>query len=199
MVGTTMATNYGGWPRVGNRVPAGRLLVLDDSCVYGFGRDQYIHHGAHVGIDGATIFHFRPERDDQRRFTQYQAFAISRQSPGAAQQPAKAGAKRRRAPAAPSKKYRWTQKLPILVRALVLAQNTLFLAGPPDILATDDSATALEGKKGGLLYAFSAADGNKLAQYELDSPPVFDGMAAVKGHLYLATTDGKVLCFSGNN
>ncbi|MHC4156113.1 MAG: hypothetical protein ACYST6_14495, partial [Planctomycetota bacterium] len=57
-VGTSMGSNYGGWPRAGNQVPAGRLLVLDDESIYGFGRSQYIHHGAHVGIDGATVFHF---------------------------------------------------------------------------------------------------------------------------------------------
>ncbi|MEA3226173.1 MAG: PQQ-binding-like beta-propeller repeat protein, partial [Planctomycetota bacterium] len=74
--GTSMASNYGGWPRAGNQVPAGRLLVLDDKSIYGFGRNQYIHHGAHVGIDGATVFHFKPQQDAQRRFTTYRAFAV---------------------------------------------------------------------------------------------------------------------------
>jgi hypothetical protein len=27
--------------------------------------------------------------------------------------------------------------------------------------------------------------------------PVFDGMAAANGNLYVATTDGRVLCFAG--
>jgi len=62
MVGAHMGTNYGGWPHAGMRNPAGRLLVVDDGTVYGFGRNLYVHHGAHVGIDGATIFHFRSKR-----------------------------------------------------------------------------------------------------------------------------------------
>ena len=49
--------------------------------------------------------------------------------------------------------------------------------------------------QGVLLYAASASDGWKLAEYKLDSLPVRDGMAAANGRLYLATKNGKVLCF----
>jgi hypothetical protein len=50
-----------------------------------------------------------------------------------------------------------------------------------------------EGSEGALLWAVST-DGEKLAQHQLDSVPVHDGMAAANGRLYLSTTDGKVLC-----
>jgi len=196
LVGTIMGTNYGGWPQAGNRLPAGRLLVFDDAAIYGFGRNQYVHHGAHVGIDGASIFHFNANRDAQRRFTHYQAFAISREPRGGDPQPAGARAKRRRAALAP-REYRWTQKLPILVRAMVLAPNTLFLAGPPDIFTTEDTGGAVEGTGGGALTVVATSDGNKLAEYALESPPVFDGMAAGGERLYLATENGTVLCFCG--
>ena len=194
MVGAKMGTDYGGWLRVGSRVPAGRILAVDGSTVYGFGRSQYVHFGAHVGIDGATVFHFKPDQDAQRRFTHYQAFAIDADRSSIQQQQELAQAK---GAAVPAKKYRWTQELPILARAMVLAPNTLFLAGPPDLFATDDPSAALEGKKGGRLCVVAAADGKQLAQYELESPPVFDGMAAAGGRLYLATCDGRVLCFHG--
>jgi hypothetical protein len=36
-----------------------------------------------------------------------------------------------------------------------------------------------------------------VADYTLDAPPVFDGMAAANGRLYVVTTDGKVACFAG--
>ena len=193
-VGTAMASNYGGWPRAGNQVPAGRLLVLDDKSIYGFGRNQYIHHGAHVGIDGATIFHFKPQQDAQRRFTYYRAFAVDRTS-SRDRQPANAAAKRKGA-ADPmqARKYRWTVQPPVMARAMVLAGNNLFLAGPPDIFASDEPAATFEGKRGGLLCVLSAADGSELAKYDLDSPPVFDGMAAAGGRLYIAATGGEVLC-----
>ena len=198
MLGTLMTTNYGGWPRIGSQVPAGRLLVLDDSTVYGFGRNQYIHHGAHVGIDGATVYHFRAERDNDHRFTNYQAFAIDRNAPVADAKPKKAQAqakRRRKAPARP-KQYRWTQALPILARAMVLAEKNLFIAGPPDFMATDDPVGALEGRQGGSLIAISTADGREVGKCRLDSPPVWDGMAATRGRLYLASMDGAVSCFS---
>ncbi|UCD50806.1 MAG: PQQ-binding-like beta-propeller repeat protein, partial [Phycisphaerales bacterium] len=190
--GTAMGSNYGGWPRAGNQVPAGRILAFDDESVYGFGRSQYIHHGAHVGIDGATVFHFNPKQDAQRRFTHYRAFAIERQEP-VRNQPA--AAKRKRAAASrQAKKYRWTGQQPVIARAIVLTGNHLFLAGPPDVFSSDEPTATLEGKRGGLLCVLSTSDGNEVTRYELESPPVFDGMAAAGGKLYMATTNGEVLC-----
>ena len=191
LLGSTMGTNYGGWPRSGNQAPAGRLLVLGDSAVYGFGRNQYTRLGAHIGIDASTIYHFNPTRDTKLRFTFYQAFALDREQPGRA-----SGASKRSGPgkSLAGKQYRWTRRLPILARAMILAGKTLFLAGPPDIFLSDDPLAALEGKKGGILCAVSAADGKELARFKLDSPPVFDGMAASGGRLYIATTEGMLLC-----
>jgi outer membrane protein assembly factor BamB len=80
---------------------------------------------------------------------------------------------------------------------MVLASKVLFAAGPPDVVDPEDPMAAFEWRKGGLLYAYSAADGKELAQYELSSQPVLDGLIAAKGHLYLATVDGRVLCFGG--
>ena len=76
---------------------------------------------------------------------------------------------------------------------MALADGTLFIAGP-----TDDgfrTVEALAGKKGSALLAISAADGAKRTELKLDAPPVFDGMAAADGRLYLAATDGTVRCF----
>ncbi|MBN1419222.1 MAG: PQQ-binding-like beta-propeller repeat protein [Planctomycetes bacterium] len=186
LVGSAMGTNYGGWPNAGNRAPAGRLLAVGDSTVYGFGRDLYIHHGAHVGIDGATIFHYRPDRDAERRFTRYRAFATELEAPKARG-------------AATGRSYRWTRQLPILARAMVLARDILFLAGPPDFIASEDPIGAIEGRRAGSLIAVSRADGTPLAERALDSPPVFDGMAAAGGRLYIATVAGDVACYRGKD
>jgi len=197
MVGTMMATNYGGWPNAGNRAPAGRLLVLDDSTVYGFGRNQYIHHGAHIGIDGATVYHYRKDRDAEKRFTHYRLFAASRNDQLVAQPAGKPGSKKPRTkPARPRPVVRWEQRVPVLARAMVVAGDMLFVAGPPDILESDDPAAALKGKKGGILLAVSTADGQIAANCKLESPPVFDGLAAAGGRLYMATMNGRVLCLS---
>ncbi len=47
---------------------------------------------------------------------------------------------------------------------------------------------------GGVLRAISATDGNQLAQYTLESAPVFDGLSAAKGRLLLSTRDGNITC-----
>ncbi|MBM4038986.1 MAG: hypothetical protein FJ290_10790 [Planctomycetes bacterium] len=52
------------------------------------------------------------------------------------------------------------------------------------------------GAEGATLWAASAADGAKKAELKLDGVPVFDGMAAAHGRLYIATTDGRVLCLA---
>ena len=70
----------------------------------------------------------------------------------------------------------------------------LFAAGSPDVVDPDDAGAAWEGRKGGVLWAFAGADGTKLAESKLDSPPVFDGLIAANGRLYMAARNGTVLC-----
>jgi hypothetical protein len=107
--------------------------------------------------------------------------------------------------------YQWTQPLPLHVRAMVLAGRTIFVAGPPDLVDEEEAvknfadpavqaklaeqSAALDGRHGALLLAVSAASGEKLAEHKLAALPVFDGMAAAGGRLYLALADGSVLCF----
>jgi outer membrane protein assembly factor BamB len=71
---------------------------------------------------------------------------------------------------------RWEKAVPIQVRAMVLAGGTLFVAGPS------------------LLLAISTADGAELGRCALDAEPVFDGMAAAGGRLFVSTTKGALLC-----
>ena len=79
------------------------------------------------------------------------------------------------------------------VRAMVLAGKTLFVAGP--LGDTRRSLEAYRGEQGVCLRAMSADSGETLAEYDLDALPVFDGMAAAYGRLFLATRDGAVCCF----
>ena len=121
-----------------------------------------------------------------------------------------AGANRR---SAPSFQHRWTRDLPMFVHAMVLADKTLFIAGPPDMIDEDqisksldvpgvdsklrEQNAALDGQKGALLRVVSASDGKKLAEYKLESVPVWDSMAAANGRLYLSMKNGRVLCMEG--
>jgi hypothetical protein len=93
---------------------------------------------------------------------------------------------------------------------MTLTGNALFIAGPPDVvneeeafrrfgdtdvmaeLAEQDAVSA--GRKGAQLWTVSPHNGKKLAEYSLDSIPIFDGMAAAYGRLYVSMEDGSVKC-----
>lgn len=91
----------------------------------------------------------------------------------------------------------WSKRVPVSFNAMVLAGERLFAAGPPDVVDSKDPLGALEGRKGAALWVISTADGERLAEYELDSPPVFDGMAVTDGNLYVSLNDGTLACFNG--
>ncbi len=188
--GTAMRSNYGGWPLSATRTPAGRLLVTDETTVYGFGRfNQYNRIGGHVGLGQI----------------QYKLYASRKAAPPAG------GKKKAKLPPPNRVAAAWERDVPLLVRAMVLAGDTLFVAGPPSsfkpaepvpgnpylpgpVEALQAQADALAGKSGGLLWAVSAADGSRLAEKALSAAPAWDGMAAAEGCLLLALRDGSVCC-----
>jgi hypothetical protein len=92
---------------------------------------------------------------------------------------------------------KWGETVPIYVRAMALAGNTLLVSGMPDSVDPKDPLAALEGRAGGVLWAVSALDGKKLAECRLNAPPVFDGLIAADGCLYLSLTDSRVICLGG--
>lgn len=175
---------YGGWWQAGNKLPAGRIMVVGDNAVYTFGRTFY------AGMNSAQF---------SRQGEKYVLSASAKQSgaepdySGAMQQ-FKAGdylktdwLKIRTTPT------QWSEEVPLNVRALVLSGKTLFAAGPyGDAIRSMD---AFEGKKGVRLTAAAVSDGQLLASYAIDALPVFDGLAAANGRLYLAMQDGSVACF----
>ena len=78
---------------------------------------------------------------------------------------------------------------------MVRAGDTLFVAGSPDVVDPDDPHGAWEGRQGGLLAAFATADGTPLAEIQLPSPPVWDGMAVAGDRLYLSLSNGTITCW----
>ena len=115
---------------------------------------------------------------------------------------------------------RKTPVLPILIGCCLAVQihssnrpSVLFAAGPEDLIDEDaalkqintpamakklsEQAAALAGERGGLLWAVSTDDGENRTQIKLDAPPVFDGMAAAGGRLYLALQSGTIVCLEG--
>ncbi len=115
----------------------------------------------------------------------------------------------------------WSKKTDIHVRAFLVApregadrSHLLFAAGPPEIIDEYDAITLVErqqrsgfkvgkiyqkekamaGELGATLLVVLGADGTILSRTELDAPPVFDGMSAADGRLFLSDTKGRLIC-----
>jgi hypothetical protein len=176
-------------------------MVFDDDTVYSFGR--------------------KPQYYRWTTPMEYMLYATPRQPQVVGLQGARKGR-----PGQPNKKRAglgsmpptaiqadWKQDVPVLVRAMVLADKTLFLAGPPDLIdepktlttfetpetqqLLERQAAAIEGGEGAVLWAVSAPDGKKLGEQKLEALPVFDGMVAAGNRVYYATTDGRVIALGG--
>ncbi len=152
--------------------PSGRILVEDDDTIYGFGQNHYHKPIAEPG-------------------GQWALFAAAKQI----DVPLDLSAKEYRTLALSGKKsvqFRWWKPLPIQAWAMVKTENVLFVAGPHGSAATSEAALA--GEAPASLLAVSPADGSVLAEMTLPAAPVWDGMAAAAGNLYIALASGDVLC-----
>jgi outer membrane protein assembly factor BamB len=90
-------------------------------------------------------------------------------------------------------RWRWSVELGTRPRAMVRAGDLLFLGGTPYAAGQVDLAATFEGAKGGLLSVMSVSNGEKLTERTLDSPPVWDGMAAANARLYISLANGSLL------
>jgi outer membrane protein assembly factor BamB len=94
-----------------------------------------------------------------------------------------------------SRQSDWSYRVPVRIRAMVLAGDRLVTAGPPDVVDPQDPLGAFEGRQGGLLHVIDAATGQRLAEHTLPSPPVFNGAAVARGRLFLSAEDGQLACW----
>jgi len=100
------------------------------------------------------------------------------------------------------KQKKWSTRVAVRPVAMVLTGETLFAAGTPDLPIPQQPGrqqpwAAHQGRRGGVLLVVSVADGRVLAQHQLDAAPVFDGLAAVEGRLFISTATGEVVCYEG--
>jgi len=162
-----------------NDKPYAEYFVFDTNSVYGVrARDSASDNGGF----------FKPASRG------YELLAIDRVSPatGVDRPKSKPSSKKK-----PANQERWSNRVPLRVTSLILAGETLFAAGTPDTVDPNEPWAAYEGRQGSTLLAINSDDGSLLAEYQLDTPPVLDGMSAADGRLFLSTAGGKVLCFTG--
>jgi outer membrane protein assembly factor BamB len=177
-----MGGGHAGWQQAKQTRLAGRILVLDDDRVYGYGRDA-----------GDTNNHKSPP--------QMMLFSGPRDSRKL----------KPRDNAGKVLIYNdWnSDDIPILARGLLKADDLLFSAGPEDHIRGITSQAeadlheqdlerqdeAWKGLHGGKLCISSPEDGRLIADFPIESPPVLDGLAAAYGKLYMSRMDGSVSCF----
>jgi len=93
----------------------------------------------------------------------------------------------------------WKNDFPVRPTAMLRSGSHLVLGVTPTDLPEEDPHAAYEGRRGGAIWVCSESDGTRVAQYPLESPVVWDGMAAANGRLFMATRDGRVVCMGGRS
>lgn len=84
---------------------------------------------------------------------------------------------------------------------MIRANDTLFVGGMANQVdpkrGAPPAGAALERNGRGLLRVVSGRTGRTLGEVRLDSPPVWDGISAAAGRLYVSLEDGTVVCLGG--
>jgi hypothetical protein len=110
--------------------------------------------------------------------------------------------------------YAWSDDAPVYVRSLVLAGDTLFAAGPEDVMDEEETYrrphdpdikavlaeqdAVLGGRDGAWLLAVSPLTGREIARVRLEAIPTWDGAIAAGSRLFIALENGALLSFSGS-
>jgi outer membrane protein assembly factor BamB len=171
--GTAMMSGYGGWPKVGNVVPAGRLLVFGGhGPIYGYGRMAYRAGAGHVQPDATG---------------DYQLFAEA-VPPTPMPRTDAAGNKKQKNRPAKGRKILWSRSLPFLAKSLVLARDALLVAGGQSLTESEESHGP------GIFWVVCRDDGAKRTECELPAPPILDGMAFAQPGIFIASIDGSLVC-----
>jgi len=179
--------------------PGGKMLAFNENDAFGFARLPHLHRWVrnlewHIYRASKTARKRNPPWGKQGRIID-----LSSHDPIIHTDAADAEERTRlkRSLLSSTIKYDWSQHDPDLyVNSIVLTEELLFIAGPPAVRneATAEALEKWQGKKGGSLWCLATRDGKKMSQMQLPSPPVYEGMAAAYGKLYLALKDGSVAC-----
>ena len=214
---THARTFPGGWIghlNAGRYNPSGRLLVVDDTTIFGFGRQPRYYRWT-TSLE-YRLFDVDKEAHQTRDIYAYDAFKAAQLE----NFPKMKIDRQLGLPSGPRPKRlnsytcKWeVPNMPLLVTAMVATKNTLFVAGPEDVNDEGDlfyrdakdgardkeaglarQAALWKGEGGSTLLAVSKRDGKKLFEYHLEALPVFDGMIAADNQLFIATQKGTMVC-----
>ncbi|RMF93218.1 MAG: hypothetical protein D6741_13960 [Planctomycetota bacterium] len=88
----------------------------------------------------------------------------------------------------------WKTWIPVRIRGMVKAGDLIFAAGPPDVFDPNDPYAPFEGRKGAKLVVVDGDDGRVVHELSLDTEPIFDGLIAADGALFMSLRDGSLAC-----
>ncbi|MBD3182844.1 PQQ-binding-like beta-propeller repeat protein [Candidatus Poribacteria bacterium] len=145
-------------------VPYGLMLSFDDNAVWGIRRIKNYEYMVFAESH-------KPFSDDEKSLPDFRKYDKDY-----------------------SPEFKWTEHLSIRPRAILKAGENLFIGGMPKDINEHDPHASYEGRKGGIMWIISANDGQQIGEYKLESPPVWDGMAAAYKHIYISLQNGKILC-----
>jgi outer membrane protein assembly factor BamB len=180
--------------------PTGRIMVFDDARAYSLFAQNV---GNNINPRSYYTLYAAPKDNA--------APAIGKDRRGRKQSKASRSA-------SPGVRHVWELDRPgVHANGMVLADAKLFLAGAPDVadeertaeyvFGADDELNrqmlrqekAWAGFEGGVLVVVSAETGRKLSTHKIAGIPVWDGMIAAKGRLYMALQDGSILCMGAGD
>ena len=189
---TTAAGSGFGWGGLNSVVPAGRVIALDGDNVLGFGRTlPYDPFDNFAGLNMKRYHIFSMPKKPVVKRTQYETVDWGERVKERTQDIAM---------------HTWSRDVAVRARALLVAGDRMVLAGPRNVLygvkpkaieegrrAIRENVDAFTGMEDGLLEIVATKDGKTLGTVKLDSPPVYHGLIAADGALFMTTTAGTVV------
>ena len=165
--GENYTSGHNGYWRAGKEGPSGRIISYDDEGVFAWGRmTQYYKWSK-----------------------EYEYYLFNRSH---------------------ENEERWGVRVPILVRSMTMAKDNLYIFGPEELLDQKASLNTLDqpetqaiaqkqdaaynGESGATLLVVDRSNGEMTEGYQLHTTPVFDGMVSAYSKLFIAMSDGSVIC-----
>ena len=192
-----------GWFEMGRISPSGKMLCFDDKNVYGYG--QFPEYAKWSGPLRYSLFSvnkapksYTPGMSDEE---------LSKIKPDW---------RKWRSARLPKVEFgfEWRFRPSVRAKAIIKTADTLFVAGPEDLIDEEivygntrsrlnrellkRQNQALLSEKGGKLLAISVTNGGIVQTIDLESGPVWDGMAAAYDKLFIACKDGSVVALAND-
>jgi hypothetical protein len=146
-------------------------------------KDMAVPFGLMMAFDDKTVWAVR--RSDTKKKTAEAAMSVSatpRPNPSKTENHVP-DFQKRTAHKSEDTGFSWKTNTTKGIRAILCAVDTLVIAGGDN--------------ESGFLQSLSARKGTLLDEQQLKSPPVWDGLAATTGRLYVALENGTVVCLDG--